>query len=588
MNCRKCGQPLNGETKCSNCGTSIGYVVNNPDSFNLGSPNSNPNGYVQNNTPSTLGSNSPAMGFGWGVSEPSDGAFNNAHNNHDGINNINSSEIASIPNVGRVEDNFPVLGKHKAEDNSQNNGNSTSEIDSKKSVKKEKSLRGFKPLNKFDDSIGTTSSTKVDPLAAFNTSKVIDTNNINNTNINMGIGDGGLSRAGTVSKDTLIDQMNGGGENANLAALNSESNDGMTMDLPENNKRYMIWLIIGGAILAIILFGVYVVPHFVDIGYDRYEQENFVIKYNKEWKTSVDTNTSKVHFLYKDTGYKVIINAVSTYEELNFKVETQEARKKLYEAFYDSWRNVSGGKLIGGSETFIDLEEDGSMYAKIDYVLDDNQGVGSFYVVLCEKYDIVISFMTYCLEEDKEMFEEATMKLIEGIDYVGLTALEKEQQEYAKFKAGNIKQYKAGTLIDYTMPEAWPLDEQRTTAVQNQYNIFKFKDNMSLLEVKAYVGRYTYEGMKNSAISNFGAIKSERQMNVNGKIWYVMVTPEYTSGGETYHNELYFTISASNTYIYYVQAYIHSELEEDSFKRAYFDDSIKYILDNMTLNGVTQ
>lgn len=92
--------------------------------------------------------------------------------------------------------------------------------------------------------------------------------------------------------------------------------------------------------------------------------------------------------MYKDTGYKVIINGISTFSEMNFKIESSEDRKVLYQAFYNTWKNVSGGRLTGGTETFFDLTEDNAMYAKIDYTLNNNQGVGSFYVVVCEKYDL--------------------------------------------------------------------------------------------------------------------------------------------------------------------------------------------------------
>lgn len=559
MNCKKCGNPLHGKTVCPKCGTSIGYVVTNPSGFDLGSSNNSSNGYVQNNTPNGYVSNNSSMGFGLGISEPSDGAFNK---------NFVSDTFDSnqIPVENSFENSLPTLGKEKKDNSNIVNINEEDKNDG---------LFGKFKKKKNNSFINFNESSSTDDISEYG----------NNSGINFSItGNSMMSCTEDEPQNILSNQMNG---DVNSTESNSLQN-GMTMNLSDSGKKSIIWVVVAVVILLVIVFGVYILPMFSDIGYSRYEQENFIIMYNKEWTTDVDTNTKKVHFLYKDTGYKVIINSVSTFKEINFKVNTAEDRKTLYKAFYDIWKNVEGGRLSGGSETFYDLKEDGSMYAKIDYVLNDNQGVGSFYVVICEKYDIVISFMTYCMEEDKEVFEEATMKLIEGIDYVGLTALEKEQEEYASFSEGEVKQYNMGDLIDYTIPDSWTFDAERTASLKSEYNIFKFKDNASLLEVRAYARNYTYDDMKKSAISNYGAIKSEKQVTINGKVWYVLVTPDYMSGSVSYHDELYFTMSAGNKYIYYLRTYVANETSNDSVKKAYFDSSVQYILEKMVLHGVEQ
>lgn len=540
MNCKKCGQPLNGATVCPNCGTSIGYVVNDASSIPIGPADNNNNGYVQNNAQVDFGQNngyvqnSIPTGFGPGISEPSDGAFNKNFGK-DGLDK-------PVDVVDKMSDLFKDGGSKKK-----------------------------KAMKKVADNVEKVT----------NTPTLVDFGSTNYTEDN---DEAVLARAGTMSKDMLIEQMNG--TNAFENSSKKNSSDGWSMKLPDDKKTTKIWLIVGVIILLVIIVGVYILPLFTDVGYSQYENENFVIKYKKEWTSQVDPNTNKVNFLYKDTGYKIIVNGVSTFSEMKFVVNTPDDRRVLYNAFYDSWKNVSGGRLAGGTNTFIDLEEDNSMYAKIDYVLSGDQGVGSFYVVVCQKYDLVISFMTYCKEKDRVEFEENVMEFINGIDYVGVTAEEKEQQEYQSFKAEDIKQYKAGTLIDYGIPNAWTLDTSRTSAVNNQYNVFEFKDEMSLLEIKAYQGNYTYESMKASAISNFGALKSEEKMTINGKVWYVITTPDYDSGGYSYHNELYFTMSTNNKAIYFVQAYVFNETSNDSVKRTYFENSLKYILENMTLNNV--
>ncbi len=539
MNCKKCGHALDGATVCPECGTSIGYVVNDSVGQSLGSDSNNSNGYVQNPAPSEFVQieNVPS---GFLVSEPSDGAFNKNYE----TNAVNNSSLDS---------------------------KQSSIVD-----KKTKSKKGFRPINKVASDV--ENATGAPTLVNFNTP----------TSDKDSLDESLLARAGTMSKEELLEQMNNTGVEDDTFKKKKRFSKGLMMELPDEKKSLRTWLIIAAVILVIIIVGVYILPLFTDINYTKYEDENFVIKYKKDWTYQVDKTTKKVNFLYRNTSDKIIINKISSFSEMNFRIETANDKKVLYKAFYDSWKNTSGGKLTGGSETFIDLKEDDSMYAKIDYVLDNNSGIGSFYVVVCEKYDLVIAFMTYCAEKDKEVFEEEVLEFINGIDYVGLTVQEKTQQEFLTFKEGKTKTYNAGELINYVMPEAWELDGIRTAAVSNEYNIFQFKDKFSLLEVKAYEGRYTYEGMKDSALSNYGALKSESQMTINGKVWYVLITPDYSSGGYNYHNELYFTISTGNKYIYFVQAYILNETSNDSVKRKYFDDSIKYILEKMTLNNVNQ
>ena len=576
MNCRKCGEPLNGESKCSKCGTSIGYVVTNPDGFNLGTPN-NSNGYVQNNTPSgyvqnntTSGyvQNNAPMGFGWGVSEPSDGAFNKnySNENNDNVDNsVGNSDLNNTENVNKKEEKHKFsgfdFGKHN--DNSVKTDKKASQ---KSDVKKSSSGykgRTYRPLNKFEDD-----------------EAISDTTNVSSESDNSN--DGGISRSGTMSKDMIINQLNG--TESNIVEDNSNDNE-MTMEMPNSNKQIIICGVILLVILVIAVLGAYILPIIdEDYGYSRYEEENFVIRYSNDWSIDVsDKSSTNTTFKYLDTEYKVILSNVATFKSLNFAINDKADRITLYNSYYDHWKNIEGGTLDKGLGTFIDLEEDGSMYTRIDYVLDNDAGVGSFYVVVCEKYDVILIFMTSCGKADKKEFDEKVLEFIKGIDYVGLTALEKEQEEYLEFSAGKALQYNAGTYINYKVPDCWVLNSARTSA-NNGNNVYTFKDEMSLLEVRANTGYYTYDSMKNDIISAYSAIKSEDKININGKIWYVMVTLDYMNG--TYHNEVYFTMSTSNKYLYYIQVYIYNETYNDSVKKEYYDDSIEYILNNMTLNGV--
>ena len=598
MNCRKCGHSLNGKTVCPNCGTSIGYVVNNPAGVDLGPSNNSSNGYVQNNQPTGYVSNNnsfpfggSASGFGWGVSEPSDGAFNKNYTE------VKEPSVLNNDNNSNNDNSFPNLGINPAQQAfqtaQQNVGNVKQPVVGKKKVvkKKKSNVRTYTPLHKVpemdDPNYGRYSSTNSPhPLVNFGTVPEVSAmggNSINSTGADVvGDSDSVLSRAGTMSKDQLIEQMNN-----NLVDFTDDA-FGMVMELPEekNNKMTFVWVGAALLILVVILLGVYILPLFMDIGYKKYEKEDVVFKYSKEWHVEEDKVNKKTNFIYRDTPYKVIINGITSFSSLEFKVDDEKSKKILYEAFYDSWRKVEGGKLVGGLETFLPLEDNESLYTKIDYELDEEKGVGAFYVVVNEKYDVVITFMSYFLEKDREKIEEEILKLLDGIYYVGETALEKEQSKYSNFSAGKVSSYKAGDLLEYDMPECFQYDEQRTAALQYQYNIFQFKDKQSLVEVKAYKGGYTYESMKDSAITNYGAIQNEKKISINGKIWYMMVTPEYKSNGVGYHNEIYFTFPSTNNAIYYLQAYVSTETSLDSYKKAYFDKGIEYILENMTLKAV--
>lgn len=599
MNCRKCGHSLNGKTVCPNCGTSIGYIVNDPAGADLG-PSNKSNGYVQNNqSTGYVFNNNPfsnASGFGWGISEPSDGAFNKNH-----------ADVPEPPkdSIGKAENNFPNIGINPAQQafqTAQQNVNNTngnisnnrvSAVNKKKVVKKKKTnVRTYTPLHNVpemdDPNYGRYNSANPShPLVNFGTVPEVSSmggNSINSTGADVvGDSDSVLSRAGTMSKEQLIENMNN-----NLVDF-TEDAFGMTMDLPDekSNKSTFIWVGSAILILLVILVGVYILPLFTDVGYKKYEHDDFVIKYSKDWTVSTDSSSSKTTFLYRNTGYKLIVNGVSTFSSLDFKITDEASKKILYEAFYDIWKNVDGGKLVGGLETFLPLEDGETLYTKIDYELAEDKGVGAFYVVVSEKYDVVVTFMSYFLEKDKEKVETEILDLLNGIYYVGETAEEKELSKYKSFSAGTTKDYKAGVLLDYTMPECFQYDEQRTKALEYKYNIFLFKDRQSLVEVKAMKGGYSYESMKDLAIASYGAIQSEKKLNINGKIWYVLVTPEYKSNGVGYRNELYFTFPSTNNAIYYLQAYVSTETALDSVKKSYFDKGIEYVLENMTLHSVS-
>ena len=148
--------------------------------------------------------------------------------------------------------------------------------------------------------------------------------------------------------------------------------------------------------------------------------------------------------------------------------------------------------------------------------------------------------------------------------------------------------------MDYKVPECWSYDEEKSKELQYKSYIFRFKDGLSLLDVKGvtpydntnFTTGTTYEKMKASIINAYGAIKSEKIKVINNKTWYFIVTPNYNSGGKSYHNEIYFTLSKNNVNLYYFEAYIANE--NDSSKEKYISDSIEYILKSAQLYKIDE
>ena len=163
---------------------------------------------------------------------------------------------------------------------------------------------------------------------------------------------------------------------------------------------------------------------------------------------------------------------------------------------------------------------------------------------------------------------------------------------YNKFKAGETKNYMALGYMKYDVPECWTFDENRTKSVQYKSNIFRFVDDMTLLDVKGltpynsatgFVGT-TYESMKATIVKSYGAIKAEKTKTFNGKVWYIIVTPDYDASGLSFHNEIYFTFSTTNKHLYYIEAYVLNETSQKKTK--YLTDSIEYIITSAKLEKV--
>ena len=392
------------------------------------------------------------------------------------------------------------------------------------------------------------------------------------------------NRAGTMTKDSLVNQMSAG-----FGGYNQAPSTTMSMEeLHEGgSKKKFPWIGIAIALVVIMVGGIVGLPLINSYNLKTYESDDYVLEYNGNW--TLDEDQDKMTLYYSDKDSRFLLNAVSTFASLKFSIDDEEDKKVLYKAFYDAWSNVDGGELTGGTETFLTLNDD-TMYARVDYKMTGRENIGAFYVVVSETKDKVISFMSYCTEDNWDKIDKDVIKMLKSITY----KTEADSSAYDKFDAGNVKDYTAIGYMDYKMPDSWTLDEERSKSTGYKSYIFKFRDGTSLLDVKG-VTPYnsttlktgtTYEAMKETIIKNYGAIKEEKTKTINGKVWYVVITPDYKSGGNSYHNEIYFTLSASNTHLYYFEAYVSNVTSEN--KTSFFNESIEYILESVKLYKVDE
>ena len=377
----------------------------------------------------------------------------------------------------------------------------------------------------------------------------------------------------------------------NNSPVNSPApNNGMfygNLDIGDGSKKKFPWVTVAIILVVVMLAGVFVLPMFNNLSKSTYEGDQYSFQYNANWK--IDEEQDKMTLFYSDNNSRFMFNALSTFGALNSSIASDAARKQLYTQFYNAWSGIEGGELTGGTDTFLDLTTD-TLYARVDYVITGKGSVGSFYVIVSEKNDKVISFMTYCTPNNKDKIDKDVVDMLKTVTY----KREADSSVYDKFTPGTIREYAALGYMSYDVPECWQLDESRTKSVQYKSNIFRFQDDISLLDVKAVTPfnsvtgtpGTTYESMKAIVAKSYGSVKEEKTKTISGKVWYILITPDYTAGGKSYHNEIYFTMSATNKHLYYIEGYFSNDTSEKKTK--YMRDSIEYIIESATLLKVTE
>ena len=369
------------------------------------------------------------------------------------------------------------------------------------------------------------------------------------------------------------------------------NNSGMyvgNMKLPDDgSKKKFPWFILAGALVVVMFLGIAVLPHFNKLNVKVYEDDLYSMEYNANWY--VDEEKEDMTLYYSDKNSRLIFNALSSFTALNGTVSNESGKKDLYQQFYNAWSKIDGGNLTGGTNTFLPLGS-GSLYARVDYVMTGRSNVGSFYVVINEEHDKVISFMTYCTTANKEDIDKDVMDMLESISY----KKEAERSVYDEFKAGEVKEYSALGYMSYDIPSCWKYDDARSKENQYKSNIFVFMDEVTLMDIKSFTPYNSvnhtfgtsYESMKASIVKAYGAVKTESKKTIKGKVWYVVTTPDYNVNGYSYHNEIYFTMSATNQHLYYVEVYVNNDTSPKKTK--YLNKSIEYVLESATLLKVNE
>ena len=204
----------------------------------------------------------------------------------------------------------------------------------------------------------------------------------------------------------------------NMNKTNNEQNGMYIGDLKlpdeDGSKKKFPWFIVAGILVVVMVVGILFVPQLNKLNVSTYVGDYYDLEYNANW--SVDEDEEEMTLYYSDNNSKFMFNALSSFKALNSSVDSEASKKDLYNQFYNAWSNLDGGELTGGTETFLRLNED-TLYARVDYAVTGETNVGSFYVIVSEKNDKVISFMTYCSTDNKEKIDKEVLKMLDSLNY---------------------------------------------------------------------------------------------------------------------------------------------------------------------------
>lgn len=344
------------------------------------------------------------------------------------------------------------------------------------------------------------------------------------------------------------------------------------------------WIPLGIGLLVFMIIGMIFLPQYEKNNLTVYQTDRFVLKYNKHW-TLDDSNSNKnMKLVYKDKKTEFALNTVVTYKSINYEVNSEETRKKLYQTLYNAWSKIDYGTLNGGTDTFLDLDN-GAMYARIDYEQKNQSGIGSFYIVLSKQYDIIITYSLLTTKDLKQKVDPEVYDMINLMSFKAV-AVTSSLNDAVDFKVEDSAKYSIDGYINYNVPTNWKYDVIRSN---NNSNVFNSADNATMLSVKAataygdngaIVG-INYEKIKNSFANIYGAIKEEDSVVINDKVWYKLIGVNYINNGVSYHTETYFTLSDSNLHYYWLEVYIPNYYSDEEY--AHVENDVKYVLNSCEL-----
>lgn len=161
------------------------------------------------------------------------------------------------------------------------------------------------------------------------------------------------------------------------------------------------------------------------------------------------------------------------------------------------------------------------------------------------------------------------------------------------FDPGKTKDYTVVGYMDYTVPESWAYNEDKSANAQYNAYHFDYEDSKSILSVKA-TGVYdpstltfgiSHDELIESIEETFGNSYTEETELINGVLWYHVVTNPYSfsqsAGADRFHDEFYFFISEEGSNFYKFQFTLSEDVT--SSEKELRSESIEYILDSAVL-----
>ena len=354
------------------------------------------------------------------------------------------------------------------------------------------------------------------------------------------------------------------------------------------------WIPIAIGLVVIMVIGLILVPTFEKHNLKLYEGSRYAFQYNgSRW--TLDEKEENMTLNYEDEVSKFVLNGIVTYSSLNFEVKDAESKKILYDTLYTAWSDIENGKLTGkGTDTFRDLSN-GAMYARINYKMTNSNNEGAFYIVVNKDYDLIISFSSLCTPDSYEDVDKDIMEMIHSMSYkAAAIASTTSIVDYTKFRVQDAFKYHNEGYMSYFVPDCWNYDDINSAKFDYKSSVFKFSDSKAYLNVKAMTAYddlgnaigTNYDKIKADVANTYGAIKVEDSIVVNDKVWYILITPDYISNNESYHNEVYFTLSDSNLHYYYLEVSVPNWY--DNLKLNYLRESVEYILKSAQLERVNE